>query len=428
MIVLYKKNSKGTVICWAARAVRGSAGINVSMISGELTGKQVETLRPNIKGKNIGKANETSPLEQAELEVAALYKRRKRLGYKSLEDLSIKVDPFAVNFDLNQALLTHLPINTTDAEGNLKPMKCQQYYRSKKNWTDPTGKVWADRKYYYLLNPHEPKEKGALIMKFPCYGQPKINGVRAFIYLTEEREVVITSKEGLDYDLPHIKEYFETRKEMFVFDDGESERDVIFDGELYIPGEILGDIVSAIRTFGLNTHRVEFHLFDIAIENIATNARLVYMREIYNMYHNTLETTVVRIVSKVINNDTEAQLYTNSCITDGHEGAIFRDGKAFYGFGKRPTTIVKLKRTISEEFQIVDIVRQDKNPELGLFVCVTKEGQEFKVTPFGDTTYKETILYQKHNIIGKMLTCTFYEYTEDKKPFHVITNIIRDYE
>ena len=426
MTVLYKKNSKGTIICWTATVKQGAAGVNISMISGELNGKQTETLRANIKGKNKGKANETSPFEQAELEVVALYKRRKRLGYKSLADLNIVIDAFSVT-NLEQELLTNLPINTTDAEGNLKPMKCQQYYRSKKNWVDPTGKEWSDRKYYYLTNPYAEKEKGAIIIKFPCYGQPKINGVRAFILLSDEGEVKILSKEGLEYDLPHIKDFFEARKELFTFDDGEREQDVIFDGELYMPGEILGDLVPAIRTFGLNTHRVEFHVFDIAITNVANNARLIYLKEILNTF-DVLGSPVVRVVSSLIRNDMEAQNYTDGCIKLGYEGAIFRDGKAYYGFGKRPMTIVKLKRTISKEFLIVDIVRQDKNPELGLYVCRTEDGVEFKVTPHGSNDFKQEILYTRHHIVGKQLTCEFYEYTDEGKPFHIISNIIRDYE
>jgi len=45
-------------------------------------------------------------------------------------------------------------------------MKCQQYYRSKKDFVDKTGKKWDDRKYYYLLNPYADKRNDDLIITF----------------------------------------------------------------------------------------------------------------------------------------------------------------------------------------------------------------------------------------------------------------------
>ena len=428
---LYKKDSKGNILIWRADILQNLSGISISITHGELDGKLSSNTRCNIQGKNKGKFNETSPYIQADKEVVALYKRKKRQGYKSLEDLKYNEtgNIFTLDENIEEFLYKNLKFNTTDLEGNLKPMKCQQYYRSKKTWTDPTGKVWEDRKYYYLTNYNEPKEKGAIIIKFPCYIQPKINGVRATISLDETGLVQILSKEGLRYELPHIEQVFQERSDIFTITayDG-SEEEIIFDGELFIYEEKLQVISSAIKKNNFNTFRVKFLCFDLAVPNMKTLQRLVLLKELLNFTTYNLNCPIERVVSKSISNDKDVQNYTNAYIKQGHEGSILRDPTAYYAFGKRPMQIVKLKRVINNEFKIIDVISQDKNPELGLYVCRTIEGKEFQVTPTGDKTFKEILLYQKHLYIGKMLTCTFYEYTEDKKPFHVIENIVRDYE
>ena len=77
--------------------------------------------------------------------------------------------------------------------------------RSKKDFVDNKGKRWDDRKYYFLKNPFADKKKEDLSITFPCYIQPKVNGVRAFIKLVNDK-IKIFSKKGLEYNLPHITE------------------------------------------------------------------------------------------------------------------------------------------------------------------------------------------------------------------------------
>lgn len=429
---LYKKDSKGKILEWGAEVVQNSLGVSINILAGEYEGTLTITSRDNIKGKNIGKQNETSPLEQATKEVESLYKRKRRQGYKSLIDLKYPFEEVAFKeVDTYKFLIDNLKFSTTDLDGNLKPMKAQQYYRSKKNWIDPTGKEWDDRKYYYLLNPYVPKEKNAIITKFPCLIQPKINGVRCTVSLDNDGQVQLLSKEGLKYNLPHITDIFEANKEMFAFKKEKSgeEIDVIYDGELYIPNESLQVISSAVKASNLNTPRVEYHAFDLAIEEFDNLTRWHMLKQAIDVINsNSLFSPVTRIQSFMVYNDDQVQEKTDMFIQQGYEGSILRAPSAMYMFGKRPMTMTKLKRTMSAEFEIIDIVPQDKNPELGLFVCRTKEGKEFKVTPKGDTDFKTLILFQKHIYIGKPLTCTFYEYTDDGKPFHVLDNIVRDYE
>ena len=430
MNILYKKDSKGKILQWEASVLQNKFGVSIVIKAGELEGKLVTTTRENIKGKNINKSNETTPYTQAQADVESLYKKKQREGYKSLHSLRYPFDRELFEaIDLKAFLETNLKVDTRDLDGNLKPMKAQQYYRSKKNYVDKTGKEWEDRKYYFVLNPYVNKTSKDIIIKFPALIQPKINGVRATISLDSNGQVQILSKEGLKYNLPHLIREFEAHRECFSYRNSNNEDvEVIFDGELYIHDEKLQTISSAVKAFNFNTNRVVFIAFDLAIPEVKNIDRFRLLKELLNFTTLSLDSPIEIIRTHLIHNDATAQAKTDEYIKEGYEGSILRNPAGLYAFGKRPMDMVKLKRVVDEEFTIIDIVPQDKNPELGLFVCRTKQGKEFKVTPKGDRDFKDLLLFQKHHYINKLLTCTFYEYTEDGIPFHVIDNLVRDYE
>jgi hypothetical protein len=431
---LYKKNLKGEIIEWSAKVVHNDNSIDIYKYHGMLQGTITTEIQSNIKGKNIGKTNETSPAEQAKLEVESYYRKKKRQGYKSLEDLNYNegngLEPVEI---LSSFLKRELRYDNTDADGDKKPMLFQQYYRKKcdkgKNtWLAPDGKEYDDRKYYYLQNPYVEKEPNSIIIKFPCIIQPKLNGVRATIYLNENNKVVIKSKEGVIYNIPHIEKEFEDNIECFTYSCSSGEYDIIFDGEIYIHGESLQTISSAVKAPNFDTPRLKFVVYDLAIPNISNLDRIKLFKHLLEFRTQNLNTPIDIVKSHIINDDETVQKMTDDYIKEGYEGSIMRDLKAHYAFGKRPMTGVKLKRCIDEEFKIIDIKRQDKNPNLGLFVCKTKKGEIFDVNPKGDEAFKEMILLLKSDYIGKKLTCVFYEYTDSGKPFHIIDNIVRDYE
>lgn len=418
MSSLYKKNSKGEILIW-----RISNRENYILIeSGKLNGKLAATGRKITEGKNIGKANETSIDEQSHSEVESLIHRKKRQGYKSLEDLNVeKEDTEHITLDL--LLQLRLPKDSTDLEGNIKPMKCQQYYRSKPNWTDPTGKVWKDRKYYYLLNPDVEKEPNAIIIKFPCLIQPKINGVRATVSLDDSGQVQILSKEGLKYNIPHIEKEFKSLP--FEYTQNNETVDLIYDGELYIHGEPLQNITSAVKSNNMFSSNIVFICFDLILPTYQNLMRYEILKYIIKSYDRKY---IFKIPTFMAYEDKHVQARTNIWIGAGYEGSICRHPNALYEAGKRPMTMVKLKRIISKEFKITDIVPQDKNPELGMYQCITPEGEYFDATATISNEQKEVLLITKHQYIGQMLTVDFYEYTEKGIPFHIVNTLIRDYE
>ena len=419
---LYKRG-RGKILEWIIKIETINNKVNIFMAYGELNGEHTIKYQNNIKGKNIGKVNETTPYEQALIIANGKINTKQREGYKKLSELVEEHPTIMYTHPKEKALDLILPTYNTDISGNEIPMKCQQYYRSKKDFVDKTGKKWDDRKYYYLLNPYADKRNDDLIINFPCYIQPKVNGVRAFVKLVNDK-VKIFSKKGLEYNLPHISEWFNSRKDLF------GDGDIIFDGELYIPGEHLQNISSAVRAMQLNTTLVKYYMFDIAVEDLSQKERfaLLYSPIMKNTIQQDLNSPVVLVETRSVGEDKRVQELTDIFIKQGYEGSVCRSFDGIYQFGKRPQSIVKLKRTTSAEFTITDVISQEVDQSLGLFVCSTIDGKEFKVTPRGNENYKKEVLLKASSFIGKQLTCVFYEYTEDGLPYHIIDNIVRDYE
>lgn len=86
---------------------------------------------------------------------------------------------------------------------------------------------------------------------------------------------------------------------------------------------------------------------------------------------------------------------------------------AEYAFGSRPMTIMKSKQFLDSEFEIVDVVPMDKEPECGMFVLRNDINDEtFTCVSMASYTDKVYYLSDKNKYIGKMATVKFYERIE----------------
>ena len=410
-ITLYSRDNAKNVLSWECTIINRGQDCSLYMSYGRIDGARQLRYEHNI----VGKQGRTD-YEQAESRLASRANKKKRGGYMELTE----EQKYAVDNSPNpyQSIDDLVPQERTDLDGNAKPMKAAQYFRSQKSWEDPYGKVWKDRKYFYLLNPYEQKEKGAVVAQFPMLGQPKINGVRGLLKLLEGTTVA-TSKEGLVYSaMTHITDWCNQNKDIFG-----DEGDIILDGEFYIEGESLQTIQGAVKSYDMNTPRVTFQLFDLAISDFTNIERWSHIK---NEIRLDLNSPIQRIRTYRIKSDAQAQAFCDEFISRGYEGLILREEEAMYGFGSRRNNMLKLKRTISREFAIIRVIPQPKG-ELGMFICSHK-GNEFKVNPTFSDSKKALLLLTPLNYIGKKLQTVFYEWTLDDKPLHIIETVIRDYE
>ena len=78
---LYQKTSKGEIQVWEIR----TEGSQIITTYGLKDGK-MQTATKTAKGKNVGRANETTPEEQAVLEAESMYKKKMDKGYFPTEE------------------------------------------------------------------------------------------------------------------------------------------------------------------------------------------------------------------------------------------------------------------------------------------------------------------------------------------------------
>lgn len=406
---LYARNSNGSINVWEVSILNKGVFSEIIISEGNFNGKKTETIKKINKGKNLLKMNATTAFEQACSEAESRWNKKRKQGYKSLEDLGI---------DSVEDLEEALPRDRTDENNKIKPMKAKPYYVER---TEKGKKI----------------KTNIPLIKFPCFGQPKLNGFRVMasweeveegegLFKTKVEKVVFRSKEGLKYTiLEHIEKEFD--KSMFL-NSKTMKYDVVFDGEMYIHGEILSEISSAVRKRNSKTPLLKFHIFDLGIEDMKQSDRLKVLKLIidYKEGSGKLE-NICRVDYLIVNTNEEAQTLTDQWIKEKYEGGIFRDMKANYQFGKRPSTMTKLKRSEDKEFTIMDVIAGENATDLGVFRCMAENGEFFNVNPEGNHEAKREYLVNKNKYIGKQLTVRFFERTKNGVPFHGV-GVVRDYE
>lgn len=155
---LYSLSSKGKTQVWSIRVEGNELVSTYGVLDGAL---QVE--RKAVQGKNAGKANETTPEQQALLEAPRVWKTKVDKGYvESIEELAT---PF-------------LPMLAKD------------------------------------FNEHQSK------VKYPCCVQPKLDGIRCMAYWVGD-ELVLMSRAGKPLDVPHVQAELAEKLPRDVVLDGE---------------------------------------------------------------------------------------------------------------------------------------------------------------------------------------------------------------
>ena len=114
-------------------------------------------------------------------------------------------------------------------------------------------------------------------------------------------------------------------------------------------------------------------------------------------------------------------------VDEGFEGIVIRDPDKTYNYGGRTNDMIKWKEYRDEEFEIIGY-SEGLRPEDMVFVCKTVDGKEFEAKPFGSREIIHEYLERMDEIIGKMATVKFFNYSDDGKPTQPNLKCIRDYE
>ena len=253
---------------------------------------------------------------------------------------------------------------------------------------------------------------------YPCFVQPKLDGVRMLCKKTNGVISFISRKGKELHGLQHIIEEIET---LDIMNNGD-----VWDGELYSHDMTFDEISGYCRKISHSTTSVlpEFWVFDTCNPNLPFHSRCPYI-ETYNI------TKYIRQVECCIcNNEEEVFSQLKSFEDDGWEGIMVRNREGLYKYNYRSYDLQKLKSFSDSEFVIIDVKEGtgvDKNT--GIFICKSNTSEHtFSCRSEGSREKRMFYLSNKNSYIGLHLTVKYQELTKNGVPRFPIGISVRDYE
>lgn len=249
-------------------------------------------------------------------------------------------------------------------------------------------------------------------IKYPCWVSDKLDGVRCLAICSEEG-VILKSRGGKLYDVKHIQDQLKLSMQV-----GE-----IWDGELYIHGKYLEEIVSAVKKPNVMTTDLWFVVFDVVNEQ-PFNKRL---RDIVAVHGRTLNQQVDAITYTEVGSEEEMKAAHKNCVARGYEGIMLRNNSGVYESGKRSADLQKYKTFLDSEFKIVDII-PDKDGGAIFVVENTFAANQFNVVG-GSHEQRKQWITEKESLIGELITVKYQTtYKDTKIPQFPTFVAFRNYE
>ena len=429
--LLFSRDKKGQIRMWKIRATKEGMTPSYSITSGLVRSYLTGTLKPKVTIVDKGVKGKTAPEKRDAIMERKWKDKHDKKGCRTTIELGV---------DIEDECPTELQLDDKIADDRSK--------------SDTFG-VMSFAAHYSLKEGTVKAE-----IPIPCIGQPKLNGVRATarleivedgegLFKGKIKKYVIRSKNGLEY--PLLKHLSDDIMKFL----GERE-DIVLDGEIYLHGLKLEEISSAANKENVNTKRLQFQVFDLAIPEVSQYDRLYILA--IEVKPNFKQSLVKFVQNKIIKTKEEADKYYKQCIEDGFEGSMYKHFEKPYSFGYRVRHSVKRKTIIEIELPITKIIDSGKDrylitendiknyPELvkeykelltkdeidkaqpiAMFCFVDETGGEFDMTPAHSKLERAIIYLKRDQYLEKSATLRFHEYTKYGVPKHGVA-IIRDYE
>lgn len=374
--MLYKKDKNGKTRFWKLDAILDNNKYFIKMSYGCLNGGIITDRKEISKGKNIGKKNETTVEQQLLLVCDKTFKDK-----KEKEEYSEDIE-------------------------NIKQYKTYPPMLADK-W-DPNSKT---------------RRKVDII--FPCYIQPKLDGIRCLTYLKDGK--IVNQSRQLKYfkNLDHINNDLEILFKKYP--------NLVLDGELYNHDIVFNQIAGIVKKEKLKDEdkekltNIQYHVYDCFFDGLEEpfEKRTKFISSNLknaNKYVYNVATYLCKSKEEIIDH------FHPFLIENKYEGCILRNKDAFYEFN-RTRNLQKFKTFEDDEFEIVSY-KEGTGHDAGTVIwrCKAKNGKEFDVRPKGTVEERSLFLTDGDKYIGKMLTVTYQELSEFGVPRFPVGKTIRDYE
>lgn len=360
-IVLQDQMKNGQTKVWS---IEVSSAAVIMQRHGQLGGKMVEHSRTVSTGKNIGRSNETTPLQQAISEAKAILLKKEKSGYK-------RADCDSGDNGVGNGETLKIKIPAKEA-APLLPMLAKDYTKDGKK------------------------------IVFPAFCQPKVDGVRAVF-----RGGVFTSRTGNEFlDLDYIAR-----------DIGHT--DIILDGELYSYDLTFEQLVGLVKKqkktpddLSKLRNCVKFLVFDVIDANLDFEQRHALLR-----MHLLNTASVKTLETKEILSKDDVQAFHDEYVEQGMEGLMLRNKRGSYKIKYRSADVQKYKNFQDGEFKIIGFT-EGAGCESGciIFELATENDGKFKARPRGTHESRKELFARGKSFIGQMATVRYQNLSSDGIP------------
>lgn len=367
----------GKTKMWSIRVFEREGRGVMETTYGYVDGKKQVNEKVIAEGKNIGKKNETTPLQQALNEARSAWMKKKESGYVLIGSVEEKIQEEDVTEGGRGK-----GINETVPS----PMLAHDYHKRGKS------------------------------IQFPCYVQRKYDGTRC-VGIPRKG---IFSRNRKSY--PHLEHIVEELDKL--------PSKIILDGELYSNTLTFQEIVGLVKRETLKQgdeekqRQIYYHVYDI----ISDEPYEKRMKELQSMFDAYKCKYIVPVATEVCESEDRMKELHTKYVEEGYEGIMLRNKNGLYK-GVRSIDLQKFKQFEDEEYEVIDC-KEGEGQEAGcvIWVCKTKKGGVFNCRPRGSREDRMQFFQEGELYKGKMLTVRYQELTDTGIPRFPVGIAFRDYE
>ena len=273
---------------------------------------KLQTSTDTCSPKNVGRSNETTAEQQAILEAQSKFTKKVKSGYSQ---------------ELTSTPTVQLPQKV---------------------------KTYQDNKH---------------LVSYPCYATPKYNGLNGTYWLLPDKTLKLTSRGGDELPpIPHLEPTILKMMEHF--------KTTCINGELYISGESLQNITSAVKKPKELSKSLVFIPFELPLVSAPYKDKVALLIKYIPIVYITREEMLEEFYAATVG--------------AGYEGVVIYNTDSIYQFNQRSSTVLKYKPVADAEYKILSYTT-DRNGH-PVFTCETHDGKQFKVKPKGTDEERKQII------------------------------------
>ena len=386
LIPLFSVEKNGKTRIWRASIhYDQDSGKAFSVIEfGQEGGKMQIVTREYSQGKNIGKKNETSSLEQCTQETQRKWiDKKEKEGYYEHENIRDDRDD-KDDKDENE----NIKDDKDDKEDKEEPIKI----------------------YPMLAQTYDPLKKK---ITYPCFVQPKLDGLRCITYLNNNNIVFQSRTAGHFETMSHLVPCLES-----IFRNYPS---IVLDGELYttdIPFEELAGLIKKRKLSDDDKERlkyVSYHIYDVVDETLPFSQRYEMLQRVLNTPYRYLKL----VPTYVATSPTDFRERFSEFVSNGMEGIMLRNMNGLYRCNYRSNDLQKYKEFLENEYMITGFKEGDGRDKGSIiWECSTSHSssQKFWVRPRGSMEMRQKWFKEGDLHVGEYLTVIYQELSEAGVP------------